>query len=176
MKNLTKKQKANIFSFALIALFILVYAIISWTYKYPGNVHVYPTKLNPIILNINDNLQIRWYAVCVVGGASLLSVFGYFNYLRRVKLDSDTTLTGVTFGIIFGVLGARLYYVLFEHAGISFDDGLINGLIQIINPANGGLAIHGGLYGALIYLIFFARKRGIKFIELIEIVLPVFML
>ena len=176
MKNLTKKQKANIFSFGLIALFILVYAIISWTYKYPGNVHVYPTKLNPIILNINDNLQIRWYAVCVVGGASLLSVFGYFNYLRRVKLDSDTTLTGVTFGIIFGVLGARLYYVLFEHAGISFDDGLINGLIQIINPANGGLAIHGGLYGALIYLIFFARKRGIKFIELIEIVLPVFML
>lgn len=176
MKNLTKKQRTNILVITLLVVAFLIYAIISWTYQYPGDIHIVPKKLNPIILNINDNLQIRWYAVCVVGGASLLSVFGYFNYLKRVKLDSDTTLTGVTFGIIFGVLGARLYYVLFEHTGISFDDGIIRGLIQIINPANGGLAIHGGLYGALIYLIFFARKRGVKFLELIEIVLPVFML
>ena len=176
MKNWSKKQ---IILFSLLGLgiiLLLVYVICSLLYKYPNDVHIIPKSLNPVLLQIGDILEIRWYAVCVVGGASLLSVYGYKRYLKPAKLDSDTTLTAVTFGILFGILGARLYYVIFNHDFISFDKGILNGIIQIINPASGGLAIHGGLYGALIFEFIYARKKHYKFLETIEIVLPVFML
>lgn len=176
MKNLTKKQKTDIFGIALLIVAFIIYAIISITYKYPFAEHITPTALNKVAIPISDRIQVRWYAIFVVGGAAALSVFGYYRYLKPLKLDSDNTLTGVTFGILFGILGARLYYVLFEHTGISFDEGFFRGILQIINPSDGGLAIHGALYGACIYIFFFTRKRGLKLLEIIEIVLPVFML
>ncbi|MBQ2891828.1 MAG: prolipoprotein diacylglyceryl transferase [Bacilli bacterium] len=176
MKNWSKKQ---IILFSLLGvgiILLLVYVITSLLYKYPGDVHTIPKSLNPIFLQLGPKLEIRWYAICLVGGAGLLSVYGYYRYLKPAKLDSDTTLTGVTFGILFGILGGRLYYVLFNHSFISFENGFFDGLIQIINPASGGLAIHGALYGAIIFIIVYTRIKHFKLLETIEIVLPVFML
>ena len=141
MKKLSKKQTI-LCGIILAAVLLLVYIICSLLYKYPYDIHLDPNILDPYFLRF-DNLEIRWYAICVVGGACLVALYGYYGFAKRTGLDGDTTLTGVTIGIISGVLGARLYYVLFEHEGISFDDGIINGLIDIINPAGGGLAIHG---------------------------------
>ena len=150
--------------------------LLSVTYKYNGTTHVVPKALNPIFLNIFDKLEIRWYAIFVVGGACVCSLYGYFRYLKPAKFSSDFTLTGVTIGIIVGVLGGRIYYVIFNHDFISFEDGILRGLLDIINPASGGLAIHGALYAVIIYIVVYSRIKHFKLLETIEIVLPVFML
>lgn len=159
----------------LAAVLLIVYIILSLVYKYPYGMHLEPHILDPYFLEFK-NFEIRWYAICVVGGACLVALYGYYGFAKRCHLDGDTTLTGVTIGIISGVLGARLYYVIFEHEGISFDNGIIRGIIDIINPAGGGLAIHGGIYAAALFVFIYCIVKKIKFLELIEIVLPLLML
>ena len=160
---------------ALAAIILLVYMITSFIYKYPYIVHMEPNILDPYLIQ-TTSFEIRWYAICVVGGACLVALYGYHGFAKRCGLDSDTTLTGVTIGIISGVLGARIYYVIFEHEGINFDNGILRGLIDIINPAGGGLAIHGGIYAAALFVFIYCLVKKIKFLELIEIVLPLLML
>ncbi len=175
IKQLPTKKKVLYSILIALAILFVVYVILSLTYHYKGTTHTVPKALSKELFSIG-NIQIRWYAICVVGGASLLSVYGYQRFLKPTKLDLDTTLTGVTIGIISGVLGARIYYVIFNHDFIDFDQNFFKVVIQIINPAEGGLAIHGGIYGALIFLFFFCLHYHLKLIELVEIVLPVFML
>lgn len=174
MKKLSKKQ-TMLCGILLVAVLLVVYIICSLLYKYPYIDHLKPTILDPYIFEMK-NFEIRWYAICVVGGACLVALYGYYCFGKKVGLDSDTTLTGVTIGIVSGVLGARIYYVIFEHEMISFDNGIIRGLIDIINPAGGGLAIHGGIYAAAIFVGIYCIVKKIKFLELIEIVLPLLML
>ena len=176
MKNWSKKKIILLSLLGIGIILLLIYIITSLLYKYPTDTHIIPKSLNPIFVKLGPLLEIRWYAICLIGGALLLSLYGYKRYLKVVKLDADTTLTGVTFGILFGILGGRLYYVLFDHDFISFEDGILSGIIQIINPASGGLAIHGALYGAVIFIIVYTRIKHFKLLETIEIVLPVFML
>jgi len=176
IKSLSTKKKILYSCLIVLAILFIVYAIISLTYKYNGTEHVVPKALNPVFISFGDKLEIRWYAIFVVGGAGLLSFYGYFRYLKPANFNSDQTLTGVTLGIIFGVLGGRLYYVFFNHDFISFEDGIFKGIIQIINPATGGLAIHGALYATIIYIVVYTRIKHFKLLETIEIVLPVFML
>lgn len=174
MIKLSKKQ-LSLIGVGIALVLLVVYILCSVFYSYPYTIHLEPNILSPYFLKF-DNFEIRWYAIFVVGGACLVALYGYYGFAKRCHLDSDTTLTGVTFGIISGVLGARIYYVIFEHQNISFDDGIIKGLIDIINPAGGGLAIHGGIYAAALFVFVYCIIKKIKFLELIEIVLPLLML
>lgn len=175
MKKLTKKQIILLSILGAAVILFIVYAILSLTYKYPSDTFIEPKSLNPVIVSFG-NIEIRWYAICVVGGASLLSVYGYKCFLKKTKMDSDTALTGVTFGLLSGILGARLYYVIFNPPVGLWDDGIFRGIINAINPAQGGLAIHGGIYATLIFVFVYSKIKHVKFLELIEIVLPVMML
>lgn len=175
MKNLSKQQRIKLGIGALLLVALITYIIVSLTYKYPLTSHEKPNIIDPFFIQ-TDFIEIRWYAICILGGACLVSLYGYYCYLKKVGLDSDSTLTGLTLGLVFGILGGRLYYVLFESSGISFDEGIIKGIISIINPASGGIAIHGAIYGATLFILVFCIVKKLKFIEIIEIVLPVFML
>ena len=175
MKNLTKKQIITLSILGTLGLLFIVYVILSLTYKYPSETFIEPKALNPIIVSFG-NIEIRWYAICVVGGASALSVYGYKCFLKKTKMDADTCLTGVTFGLISGILGARIYYVIFNPPVDLWDNGILRGIIYALNPSQGGLAIHGGIYAAILFVFIYAKIKHVKFLELIEIVLPVFML
>ena len=175
MKKLTKKQIITLSILGAALILFIIYVIFSLLYKYPSDTFIEPKALNPVIVSFGS-IEIRWYAICVVGGASALSVYGYKCFLKKTKMDSDTALTGVTFGLISGILGARLYYVIFNPPAGLWDDGIFRGIINVINPAQGGLAIHGGIYAAIIFVFVFSKIKHVKFLELIEIVLPVFML
>ncbi len=148
---------------------ILVYAICSLLAK-PDTIHEVPNSLNPIFLQIGEKLQIRWYAVCILTGAALVAFWGYFGFFKRVRFDADSTMTGATWGIVIGVLGARLYYVLFGYSSVK------EGLMDFFNFTNGGLAIHGAIYATIIFIIIFCRIKKLKLLNLVEIVMPFFLL
>lgn len=63
---------------------------------------------------------------------------------------------------MFSIIGARLYYVAFEW------DNYKNDLLQIFNLRAGGLAIYGGVIGAVITLIVFTKVRHQSFFSMAD--------
>ncbi len=66
------------------------------------------------------------------------------------------------YAIIFAIVGARAYYVLFEW------DAYKDDLLQVFNLRAGGLAIYGGVIGAVVTLIIFTRIRKQSFFSMAD--------
>ena len=71
----------------------------------------------------------------------------------------------IFYGLICGIIGARLYYVAF-----SFADYKEN-LIEILKVWNGGLAIHGGIIAGLLTIILYCKKYKVNTIKILDILL-----
>lgn len=121
-----------------------------------------------LFLNLGK-IQITWYAVIILGGAIICSLIAYYRYLKRMGMSIDTLSEGLAFGLLFGILGARLYYVAFS--GEHYDN-----LLDIINPSKGGLAIHGAIIAVCIYVPIYCKIRHLDLLPLLEILFPVFMM
>ena len=117
-------------------------------------------------------IDIAWYAVIILTGALISAFFGYYYYAKRLGLSSDNVFYGVALGLFLGVLGARLYYVIFT---ASTGEIQYNNILEVINPRDGGLAIHGGIIATIIFLITFCKFKHIKLLYLLEIVMPLVM-
>lgn len=115
------------------------------------------------------NIDIMWYAIIILSGALIGTLFGYYRYGKRLGLDSDTVITGLTLGLIFGIIGARLYYVVFT---ASAHEVVYESFWDVINPRDGGLAIHGAIIATAIFLPIYCKIKKIKLIPLLEIVMP----
>lgn len=114
------------------------------------------------------NIQIAWYAVIIISGAFLAMFFVYFHFFKRLNIKFDVLFEGLIYGLFFGILGARLYYVIFS--GDTYES-----FLDIIDPRSGGLAIHGGLIGAVSFIIIYAKIKKLNLITLLEIAMPIFM-
>lgn len=159
----------------LLGVLLLVYIISSLLYK-AGDIHTIPTPLDPYFLKIG-NIEIRWYAVCILSGAVGVALWAYYTIFRHIRFDSDNLITGLVFGLFSGIAGARIYYIIFDHEGLP--SNAWDAFLEIIGlGGNGlsGLAIHGGIYATIIFLFIFCKVKKIKLLALIEIVLPCFML
>ena len=124
-------------------------------------------------------LTIRWYGLLI----SISVVIGLFISKKLAKSrninpqyisDISTSL------IISSIIGARAYYVIFEwrqYSGgnffTSFD--LFNNVIQIpsfLAIWQGGIAIHGGLIGGFLCILFFCKSKNIHLKTFIDILIP----
>lgn len=118
--------------------------------------------MDAIFLSIG-NFTIRWYSICILVGV----IFAYYFIAReakRFKISADFCFNMMFWALIFGIIGARLYYVLFNFA--MYKDNLL----EILYVWNGGLAIHGGLIAGLLVVIFYAKKHQVNPLKIIDIV------
>lgn len=76
---------------------------------------------------------------------------------KRTGQDPELYMDFVIWGILFSIMGARLYYVIFSW------DSYKNNLWQVFNIRGGGMAIYGSVIAAVITAIIFCRKRQYKF-------------
>ncbi|GAB4197138.1 MAG: prolipoprotein diacylglyceryl transferase [Roseiflexaceae bacterium] len=111
-------------------------------------------------------IAIRLYGVCIVLGA-LLSGWIAARRAARRGYNPDDVWNLLMLGLVLGVLGARLYYVAFEWRQFAGQS-----LLFILNPANGGLAIHGALIGAVLAALIYTRWQKLPFVEWLDICLP----
>ena len=98
-------------------------------------------------------IDIAWYAVIIMSGALISAIFGYYYYAKRLGVSSDNVFYGVALGLLFGILGARLYYVIVDWTYFS------KHLREIFCIWNGGLSIHGAIIGCIIAFLFYAKKQ-----------------
>ena len=106
-------------------------------------------------------IKIYWYSITMLLGVVLGGSITYLE-LKRLKLDKEYFFNMLFYVIIFGFLGARLYYVLFN-----LDYYLANPM-EILAIWNGGLAIHGGIIGGVITIFAYGKKHKKKLNEIIK--------
>ena len=89
------------------------------------------------------DITIRWYGAIIAFGFLLAVLFGG-RMAYKWKMSIDKMLDVLIYSTIFGILGARLYYCIFEW------DRYKDNPIEILYIWNGGLAIYGGIIGGII--------------------------
>lgn len=111
------------------------------------------------------SITIHFYSLCILLGV----ICAYFIITKEAKkqnIKEDIILNILFYGILIGILGARIYYVLFN-----LDYYLINPG-EIIKVWHGGLAIHGGIIAGTIFVYLYSKKKELNFIKLTDIILP----
>ena len=108
------------------------------------------------------DFSIKFYGVIIAFGFLLAVLFGG-RMAYKWKLDLNKMLDILLFGTIGGILGARLYYVLFEWEYYRVH------LAEIPQIWHGGLAIYGGLIGGILAAYFTCRHNGLNFLKLLDL-------
>lgn len=120
--------------------------------------------LNPIAFNLGG-LQIHWYGLIIAFGA-LIGVLMALSESKKRGIDPENILDLVLYGVPIGLIGARIYYVIFELPFYLANPG------EIIKIWHGGIAIYGGLIAAFIVLIVLCKKRKISIWTMLDIAAP----
>lgn len=132
--------------------------------SYNGADIIFP-HLGIVIQNLSNHItlfgsfDIAYYGI-IIGIGMLLALFVVENDARRHGNDASIYYDFFIFAIIFGVIGARLYYCIFEW------DYYKGSLMRILNIREGGLAIYGGIIAGVISGAIFCRVRKIPFLKL----------
>ena len=117
--------------------------------------------MNPIFFSI-WNIDIYWYSIIILIGL-FLGFFFAIKEAKRMNIPQDFLFNLLFWTVIFGVIGARLYYVLFNWDYYAID------LTEIFKTWNGGLAIHGGLIAGFITVIVYTRKYKVNSFKFTDI-------
>lgn len=110
------------------------------------------------------NIEIAWYSVLIAVGA-LIAISLVIKEGKRFGMQSDFIFNLCFWAIIFGIIGARLYYVLFNLE-------YYTNFWDIFKIWEGGLAIHGGLIFGFITVLIFCKKYDVKAIRIFDYAAP----
>ncbi len=120
--------------------------------------------MNPILIEIG-NIKIYWYSVMILIGV-LLGSYIVTKEAKRFNISKTKVSDLLFYTIIFGIIGARLYYVIFNLDYYKMYP------VDILKVWEGGLAIHGGLIAGILYIIHYTRKNNLKFFLITDIFAP----
>ncbi|HFU6521318.1 TPA: prolipoprotein diacylglyceryl transferase [Enterococcus hirae] len=110
-------------------------------------------------------IPIYWYALIIVSGI-IIAMWLSSREAVRVGLKSEDVTDFMLWGLPLSIIGARLYYILFDLPQYIADP------IQIFNIRSGGLAIYGGLIAGAITLYFFTKYHFISMWTFLDIAAP----
>ena len=105
--------------------------------------------------------EIAFYGI-IIGIGMLAGLYMAQKDARRRGQDPELYLDFALYAIIFSIIGARLYYVIFDWE--LYKDNPI----EIFNLRGGGLAIYGGIIGAVLTLIVFTKVRKVSFFSMAD--------
>lgn len=105
--------------------------------------------------------SIAFYGI-IIGIGMLLGITLAARDAERRGIGEDTIYDFSLLGIVFGVIGARLYYVFFQW------DNYRGNLLEILNLRAGGLAIYGGVIGGILSLMFYCKRKKQNFLNLAD--------
>ncbi len=136
-----------------------------------------PSHISPVLFQIGS-FQLRWYSLMYLVAFGLT----YFLVVRRIRQEkfpyTPETIQDLFIWIVLGlILGGRLGYVLFYNL-----DYYSHHLLEIFLPFEfsggvrfvgiSGMSFHGGLVGVLLAAIWFCRRNGIAFWNMVDLICP----
>ncbi len=115
-------------------------------------------------------IAISWYAVFIVTGMLICFLIALQEIKKHDKIDLEIFYDYIFYMLLFGIIGARLWYVVFELS------------LYIANPLsifaiwNGGLAIHGGILGGSLVSLYYYKKKNINILMYLDVLVPGFLI
>ena len=109
-------------------------------------------------------LTIHYYGILIACGLMLAVIYGW-KRCRQFGIIQDDITDGVLWIVPFAVLCARAYYCIFQ-----WDEEFARDPISVLYIWNGGLAIYGGVIGAVIGVSVYCIFKKIKLPALLDLV------
>lgn len=119
-------------------------------------------NISPIAFKI-CNIPVYYYGILISTGFLLAFLYVIKNS-KRFNLEQDSLIDVIITGTLTAIAGARLYYVAFYTA-----DTFIKNPIKILFINEGGLAIYGGLIGAIIGGFVVSKIKHLNFLAILDL-------
>ena len=107
------------------------------------------------------NFDIAWYSIYILVGVLLASTL-FLLEAKKYEINMDFCINMIFWTVIFGIIGARVYYVLFN---LDYYTVYPKEIIQVWN---GGLAIHGGIIGGLLFMLVYTMKYKVRILKITD--------
>ena len=137
--------------------------------SFPG-LGIEPFHIEPQAFSIFGH-PVMWYGIIICVGMVLAFIYAMSRARFEGIKDDDMVDLGI-FVILFGIIGARLYYILF-----SLDSFVVKGdfgktLLNMVSIWNGGLAIYGAIIAGFITIVVVSKVKRIRTATLLDVVAP----
>ena len=119
---------------------------------------------NPIAFSI-FGIDVRWYGILIALGMAI-AVFITYKRAPKHGIEADRVFDFVIVAIPAGIVGARLYYIVFRWSDYA------GNFRKMLDIRGGGLAIHGGLIFAMIAVFILCRHYKVKPAEAFDCAVP----
>ena len=119
-------------------------------------------NINPVAFSIG-NFHVYWYGIIIAAGFLLALIYASFS-CKKMNIDINRLFDVVIVGLITGVIFARLFYVVFYPG-----DKYWKNPLEIFQIHDGGLAIYGGIIGAVVFGSLMAKLRKLKVTAVLDI-------
>lgn len=120
--------------------------------------------INKIAIDI-CGINIRWYAIAIVVGI-VLALFLCKKDDGKYNIKFEDILELAIFIFPISIICARIYFVMFKL------DYYIQNPAQIFDIRSGGLAIYGGVIGAIATIFIFCKVKKIKMLDMLDYLAP----
>jgi len=120
--------------------------------------------MDPTAITILE-YDIKWYGICIALGA-VLGILAAKYSCKKKNISYSTFADLVLISLPIGLIGARIYYVLFSFSNYK------DNLLDIFEIREGGLAIHGGIIFGLLTAFIFTRIKKINFLKIVDVAAP----
>ncbi len=119
--------------------------------------------VNEVAFSIGS-FDVRWYGIIIAVGFLLAMLYAFLS-AKKMNIDMNRLIDVVIVGLLAAIVCARLYYVIFYPDNQKYWDNPI----EILDIRSGGLAIYGGLIGAVVFGCITAKLRKLKVAAVLDI-------
>ena len=117
-------------------------------------------EVNRVAFTIGG-MNIYWYGVLIATGIILAILFA-FRHCAEFGIDGDSMTDVIVVGVVMAIVSARAYYVAMSPYGY-------DSLLDMLDIRQGGLAIYGGIIGAVIFGAMACRWRKIHIPAMLDL-------
>lgn len=164
VKNIFNKKTYNVrISLVLLAILLdLILMIIL-------DVCLSDVFINPVAFTV-FGVGVRWYALWILLGVVVAVIVGVKEG-KRIGIYADFIYTGILFTLPLAIIGARLWYVLFN-----LDEFKTFGDVIGLKDGWAGLAIQGGVIVAIIVVIIYCKVTKVSLYKTLDLLAPGFLI
>jgi phosphatidylglycerol:prolipoprotein diacylglycerol transferase len=118
-------------------------------------------EINRIAMTVAGR-PIYWYGV-IIALAFLAAASFVLMRAKAFGLDGDRVMDVVLGSVLVGIVGARVYYVIFRW------DSYTEDLMRVFYIWEGGIAIYGGIIGGVLAAVFICKWRRVKLLPMLDL-------
>ncbi|MCQ2456558.1 MAG: prolipoprotein diacylglyceryl transferase [Clostridia bacterium] len=147
--------------------------------SFPG-LGIEPFRLNKTAFTVFGR-PVAWYGIIICFGIILAVLYSMWRGKKSEGISTDDVTDLAIFLMIFGFLGARIYYVAFEFdqyrvTGEGFFGNVWGTLKNSVKIWEGGIAIYGGLIAGFVTVLIFCKVKKIKLLKMVDVAAPAAMI